>query len=202
MTNQLTTKRRATITSLLAGALLLAGSVSATAAGPERADVWDQGGATVYAPDGARLVRQPNGIAVSVSMPTPTPGEYLYPVGTEPGHPEVFTLWVFVFNYPENCSGSCGPDDMTNPAVEFGVYNPTGRVAAGSSMTLAGRAGVGEPAGAPPGIVPHDLSNPAGAEVHVAVTSHGQLDPATLPGEFRRPTGSGACGCWWVAIFD
>ena len=37
---------------------------------------------------------------------------------------------------------------------------------------------------------------------HLAVTSHGRLDPATLPGEFRRPTVSGACGCWWVAIFD
>jgi hypothetical protein len=130
------------------------------------------------------------------------PGEYLYPDGTGSGHPEVFTLWMFVFDYPEHCDGPCGPDDMTNPAVEFGVYNPAGHGTAGSSLTLAGRAGVGDTAGAPPGIVPHDLSNPAGAEVHLAVSSHGQLDPATLPGEFRRPTGSGACGCWWVAIFD
>ncbi len=194
--------RRVTVTALLASTLLLAGSLSATAAAPERADVWDQGGATVYAPEGARLVRQAKGIAVSVKMPTPEPGQYLYPDGTVPGHPEVFTLWMFVFNYPENCDGPCGPDDMTNPAVEFGVYNPAGHAAAGSSLTLAGRAGVGDPAGAPPGIMPHDLSNPAGAEVHLAVTSHGQLDPASLPGEFRRPTGSGACGCWWVAIFD
>ena len=112
------------MTAVLASTLLLAGSLSATAAGPERADVWDQGGATVYAPDGARLVRQANGIAVSVKMPTPESGEYLYPDGTEPGHPEVFTLWMFVFNYPEHCAGPCGPDDMTNPAVEFGVVQP------------------------------------------------------------------------------
>jgi hypothetical protein len=50
--------------------------------------------------------------------------------------------------------------------------------------------------------MPHPLSNRAGAEVHVAVTSHGALDPVTLPGEFRRPTGSPGCGCWWLAVFD
>ena len=158
--------RRAGLSFVLAASLLLAGHIPASAVQPETADVLDQGGGAVYAPEGARLVRQANGIAVSVKMPTPEPGSYLYPAGTEPGHPEVFTLWMFVFNRPEHCSDPCGPDDMTNPDVEFGVYNP------------------------------------AGAEVHLAVTSHGGLDPATLPNEFRIPTGSGACGCWWVAIFN
>lgn len=187
---------------LLALSMVLSITMAATAASPETADVLDQGGGAVYAPDGAHLVRQPNGISVSLTMPTPEPGSYLYPAGTEPGHPEVFTLWMFVFNHPEHCTDPCGPDDMTNAAVEFGVYNPAGHVAAGASLTLSGRVGVGEPAQAPPGIAPHDLSNPAGAEVHLAVTSHGGLDPSTLPNEFRIPTGSGACGCWWVALFD
>jgi hypothetical protein len=180
-----------------------AGAASpAVAAAGERTDVLAQGGGTVYAPDGARMSRQTNGISVAVTMPTPTPGDYVYPSGIEPGHPEVFTLWMFVFNHPEHCTGPCGPDDMTNPDVEFGVYNPAGHVSAGSSLTLSGRVGVGETAGAPPSITPHDLSNPGGAEVHLAITSHGQLDPATLPAEFHIPTGSGACDCWWVAIFD
>lgn len=194
--------RRRIATVGLAAALAIAGAETVGAGGPERTDVLDQGGATVYADDGARMNRQANGIAVSVKMPTPEPGAYLYPDGTEPGHPEVFTLWMFVFNHPEHCSGPCGPDDMTNPAVEFGVYNPAGHVSGGGILTLTGRVGVGDQAGAPPGITPHDLSNPSGAEVHLAVTSHGGLDPATLPGEFHRPTGSGACGCWWLAIFD
>lgn len=183
--------------------LLSAGHSAASAAGPERADVWEQGGFTVRAPDGAQLVRQANGIAVSVTMPAPQPEDYLYPEGTEPGHPEVFTLWAFVFNHPENCSnGVCGGDDMSDPAVGFGAYNPGGHVNAGATLSLSGRVGVGDPAGGPPGSAVTDLSNPMGAEVHLAVTSHGELDPSTLPGEFRRPTGNGGCGCWWVAIFD
>ncbi len=194
--------RRFIVAIACAVALLFAGLSTASAQAPERVDVWDQGGLEVYAPDGARLVRQTNGLAASVKMPTPVSGEYLYPDGTEPGHPEIFTLWMFVFNYPENCSGPCGPDDMTNPAVEFGAYNVAGHVNAGQSLNLSGRIGVGETAGAPPGIMPHDLANPAGAEIHLAVTSHGALDPATLPTEFRTPTGNGGCGCWWVAIFD
>lgn len=194
--------RRFIVAIACAVALLFAGLSPAAAQAPERADVWDQGGAEVYAPDGARLVRQTNGLAASVRMPTPASGEYLYPAGTEAGHPEVFTLWMFVFNYPEHCSAPCGSDDTNNPAVEFGAYNVAGHVTAGRSLTLSGRIGVGETAGAPPGVTPHNLSNPAGAEIHLAVTSHGALNPATLPGEFRTPTGNGGCGCWWVAIFD
>jgi hypothetical protein len=130
-------------------------------------------------------------------MPTPAPGSYVYPAGTEPGHPEVFTLWAFVFNHPEYCSGGCGPDDLANPAVEFGVYNMAGHVTSGASMTLSGRVGFGEPP-----LAANPLSNPGGAEVHLVVTSHGGLDPATLPGEFHRPTGSPSCGCWWLALFE
>ena len=193
--------RRLIIAMSCAVPLLFAGMSTASAESPETADVWDQGGLEVYASDGAKLVRQSNGLRGSMTMPTPVSGEYLYPSGTEPGHPEVFTLWMFVFNYPEHCSGPCGPDDMTNPDVEFGAYNAGGHVAAGHSLNLSGRIGVGEPAGGPPGITPHDLSNPAGAEVHLAVTSHGALTPATLPTEFRTPTGNGGCGCWWVALF-
>jgi len=92
-------------------------------------------------------------------------------------------------------------DDTTDPDVEFGVYNLAGHATGGGTLTLSGRAGVGDPASAPPGVTPHPLANPAGAEVHIAIAPHGGLDPATLPTEFRNPTGSPACGCWWVAIF-
>ncbi len=194
--------RRSLLLVVSSVALLLASQVAASAQPPESADIMDQGGMAVLAPDGAQLVRQPNGLRVSVQMPTPAPGTYRYPDGIMPGHPEVFTLWAFVFNHPENCTVPCDFDDTTNPAVEFGVYNLAGHATAGSMLTLSGRAGVGEPAGGPPTIVPHPLSNPAGAEIHVAVTSHGGLDAATLPDEFRRPTGSPMCGCWWVAVFD
>jgi len=194
---------RTRLSIVLVAFLLLAGWAPANAAPPERADVVDQGGGGVYAANGAKLVRQANGIAASVSMPTPEPGTYGYPVGTEPGHPEVFTLWMFVFNHPEHCATpfECGPSDFNNENVKFGVYNPAGHVTGGGKLTLSGRVGVGdEPEPPPPGVdQDFPLSNPAGAEIHLAVTSHGALDPATLPEEFRIPTGPP--DRWWVALF-
>jgi len=194
--------RRLLLVAVLSIAFLLAAQLGASAQGPERANVMNQGGATVLAPDGAKIVRQANGIHASVTMPAPAPGTYIYPGGTEPGHPEVFTLWMFVFNYPDNCTYPCNGDDLSNPDVAFGAYNVAGHVNGGGTLNLSGRVGVGEPAGGPPGSAMLPLSNPAGAELHLAVTSHGGLNPATLPGEFSRPTGSPMCGCWWVAIFD
>ncbi|MGI9608584.1 MAG: hypothetical protein ACR2P0_20815 [Acidimicrobiales bacterium] len=194
--------RRARLVFALFVAVVLAVPSMASAAAPETADVMDQNGIDVFAADGASLVRQPNGARISVRIPAPVPGQYVYPMGVTPGSPEVFTLWAFVFNHPEHCSFPCGGDDTNNPDVEFGVYNVTGHVNAGQWLTMSGRFGVGDPAGAPPGVTPHPLSNPGGAEFHVAITSHGELDPATLPGEFSIPTGNPGCGCWWVAIFD
>ena len=173
--------------------------------GGEHADVMNQGGAEVYAPNGAHVVRQPNGLRLSITMPTPQPNSYVYPPnppGIVAGHPEVFTLWAFVFNHPESCTdGVCNGDDLGAGADAKGsVYNVAGHVASGRSLTLAGRLAVGQPALAPPGVDPTPLTNPEGAEIHLAVTSHGALDASTLPGEFRTPTGSPACGCWWVAV--
>lgn len=171
---------------------------------PERADVMNQGGAGIYAAAGALVVRQPKGLRLSMTMPTPEPGSYVYPPnppGIVPGHPEVFTLWAFIFNYPALCDGPCDGNDIgANAAAKGSVYNVGGHVASGESLTIAGRIGIGEPAVAPAGITPTPLVNPSGAEIHLAITSHGMLDPARLPTEFHVPTGSPACGCWWVAI--
>lgn len=169
---------------------------------PERADVMNQGGVGVYAEDGAMVVRQKKGLRVSMTVPTPEPGTYVYPAGTEAGHPEVFTLWAFIFNFPELCDGPCDGNDLGADAPAKGsVYNVGGHVVSGNFLTITDRVGVGEPAVAPPPLTPTPLVNPSGAEIHLALTSHGVLDPSTLPGEFRRPTGSPACACWWVAIF-
>ncbi len=173
--------------------------------GGESADVMNQGGVGVYAENGATVVRQPKGLRMSVTMPTPQPNSYVYPPnppGIVAGHPEVFTLWAFIFNHPELCTdGVCGGDDLgAGAAAKGSVYNVGGHVAAGRSLTISGRIAVGQAAVAPPGVVPTPLENPAGAEIHLAVTSHGALNPATLPGEFSSPTGSPVCGCWWVAV--
>ncbi|SRR6266542_100327 len=181
-----------------AGATAAQSTVTAaiSTAGPEYADISNQGGTGVYAEDGAMLVRQLDGLQARISMPRPQPGTYNYPAGKTAGDPEVFTLWAFVFNYPDLCSAPCNADDLgTGTAAKGGVYNIGGDAGSGNSLTIAGRIGVGETpfAGAA-------LEAPATAEVHLAVAPHGDLDPSTLPTEFRTPTGPIAF--WWLAIFN
>ncbi len=165
--------------------------------GPEYANVMNQGGVGVYAANAARLVRGPNGLVASVTVPTPLPGTYNYPAGRVSGHPEVFTAWAFVFNYPNLCTVPCGADDLgaATPA-KGGVYNIGGHVASGSSLTIAGRIGVGEtpfnPATAP-------LESPGTAEVHLAIAPHGYVEPPNRATEFGLPTGPSVF--WWTSMF-
>jgi hypothetical protein len=170
-------------------------TLASSTAGPEHADVSNQGGGGVYAPGGATLVRQPGGLRASMSVPTPQPGTYNYPAGRTAGHPEVFTLWAFVFNYPDLCSNPCNADDLgPNTPAKGGVYNVGGHFASGQHLTVAGRIGVGEtPFGGAA------LESPETAEVHLALAPHGAVDPSALPGEFRSPTGPMAF--WWIAMF-
>jgi hypothetical protein len=180
-------------------------AIAVNSGGPENADVLNQGGAGVYAPGGAMVVRQPNGLRMSVTMPTPEPGSYVYaPERTDVGHPEVFTLWAFIFNYPDLCTPpACGADDLgVDAAAKGGAYNVSGHAASGGSLTLAGRIGVGDSPFPHPVITMAPLESPSTAEIHLAVAPHGALDPTRLPEDFRLPTGSPACGCWWVAIVE
>lgn len=162
---------------------------------PEYADVMMQGGGGVYAENGMMVNRQPKGLRISSSVPTPAPGSYQYPSGREAGHPEVFTLWAFIFNYPDLCTdGECGMDDLGPTLAQGGAYNVGGHtVGSGGMLNIAGRISVGEEPflGAP-------LVSPSTAEIHTAIAPHGALDPETLPEEFRIPTGPSSI--WWVGI--
>lgn len=173
----------------------------ASSRGPEYADVSNQGGMGVHAPNGGSLVRQPNGLRVSVAMPTPAPGTYMYPAGFSAGHPEVFTLWAFVFNYPDLCSDPCNSDDLgVDKPARGTVYNAAGHAVGGTQLTLSGRIGVGQVPFNHPVLDLPSLEAPATAEVHLAVAPHGGLDPSRLPDDFRLPTGNPSF--WWVAIFE
>jgi hypothetical protein len=172
----------------------------------------------------ALLTRDQDRLLLEITMGVPTPGTYVYPdeVPTESqAAPEAFTLWAFVFNHPEHCTSGdapflCGPDDFSEEA-KGGVYGLAGHVpsidhsggvfeydrATGGRMTLTGEIEVGDPQrpDAPPGEVNFPLSNPLGAEVHVAIAPHGQIDPSTLAIELFEPAGNPGCGCWWGAFF-
>ncbi len=192
-----------------AGSLVLAGCNGLQAESPElevaRAhvhtqveDVLDQADPVdpeamrdVYAEDAATLRRGPNGLQVSVQMPTPQPGTYTYPepdepTASEPGHPEAFTLWVFVF------------DDELGPYEDFpwsSAFLGAGHVVGGPNLTLSGHISKqSEP------FAGFDLENPQDVEVHFAVAPHGGLDPEILPEQIKTPAGNPPL--WWVALFE
>lgn len=175
-------------------------SASATAEGvvSETEDVFGQGmDGPVVAADGATIRRTASSISMALSMPTPEPGTYRYPeagVFSGPGHPEAFTLWAFTFDDPDACAGDCGSDDFGQPAGGGGFF-VTGHAVGGPNLTLGGQVSKNsEP------VVGSTLSNPMGAEVHLAVAPHGALDPAKLPAQIKTPTGPGP-DVWWLALF-
>ena len=195
----------------VASLVLIATSVSA-AGGWETANVVGQGLAgPVVAPGGAAVLRTPNGVAASLTMSTPEPGSYFYPTGPTgsgtAGHPEAFSLWVFIFYNPEECAGAiCGPGDlMNNPDVIAGAHNGGGHLEGGSNLKLEGFVNkssftFGGPNAETLGealSMGYDLAD---ADIHLAVAPHGALDPDLLPGSISTPVGTPAS--WWLAIFS
>jgi hypothetical protein len=200
-------------------AVLLAFPAAAAAAPHQTADILGppdpaSGSRPLVVVDGATLIRGTRGLSASISMPTPAPGSYAYPEGPTasgvPGHPEAFSLWVFVFFNPEACIGPCdGADLTTNDAVVAGAFNAGGHLVGGPHLTIAGRISEQSTVFPPQGSNPlvENLSQAlalgytiADAEVHLAVAPHGALDPHLLPAQITTPVGN--AGFWWVAIYE
>lgn len=169
-------------------------------------DVLDQmdpetGDRELFAADSATLRRTANGVNARLSIPTPEPGSYRYPTAGEAfageGHPEAFSLWLFAFNHPEECSPSgCDGSDVGTTGAQGGAFFVAGHVAGGDTLTLSGRIDANsDPVGGA------RLTNPRGAEVHLAVAPHGALDSEQMPEQITTPTGPGP-DIWWVALFD
>lgn len=183
-----TTRMRRSLVLLAAMALTLGmlapAGASDRGAQTEVADVIGQGpeGPTV-AENGATLRRTDNGIQVRLQMPTPEPGSYAYPeeddTAASEGHPEGFTLWVFVVEDGDIVGGFFG----------------AGHMVGGDRLTLSGRIDTGsEPVAGEP------LENPREVDIHLAVAPHGGLDPDIMPEQIQTP--AGGPGMWWFAIFD
>jgi len=196
---------------LISAAALLTATATAAVASPwEREDISEQGGAGVVAVEGAKIFRTANGVSASVSMPTPEPGSYVYPQGATasgvPGHPEAFTLWVFIFFNPEECDGDCDGADLrsTNENVIAGGFNAGGHLAGGPNLTITGH--VNHQSRVFGGDNAESLAvalnlgfDLADAEIHLAVAPHGALDPDLLPEQTSTPVGDP--NFWWLAIF-
>lgn len=179
---------------LLAAMALVLGMLAPASAGgamDATADVVGQGpDGGVVAEDGATLERTDNGIKAKVKMPTPESGEYEYPEpeGTvsEPGHPEGFTLWVFVF---DDELGEFGEHPWSS------AFLGAGHIVGGDTLTLSGHINRNtEP------FAGFDLKNPQNVEVHLAVAPHGEVDAGIMPEQIKTP--GGGPGHWWYAIFE
>lgn len=195
---------------VLPGLLLaiLAGTAAADGILVETADVHGQGfPAPVVSPDGAQLIRSDTGITVNLRMPTPESGTYDYPPGNPfnppavPGHPEVFSLWAFIFNFPEDCEApassptTCDLADFGAGRGAPGAFNVVGHVVSGPTLQMSGHVSLeSEQFG---GV--SRLLMPRSAEVHVAVAPHGMLQPGAMPNQIKTPIGS--TDFWWLALF-
>ncbi|MCI0344944.1 MAG: hypothetical protein L0221_05785 [Chloroflexi bacterium] len=199
------------VATLIAIAVLAVSAGSALGGSKETANVVGQGlaGPTV-AVNGATILRGPNSVSVQLAMDTPAPGSYSYPVGPTgsgiAGHPEVYSLWVFIFFNPEECNADpCGPGDLINdPDVVAGAFNAGGHVVGGPNLTLSGTVGTGSATFGGPNAETLATALAAGydladADIHLAVAPHGALDPALLPGSISTPVGNPTF--WWIAMF-
>lgn len=197
------------VAALALAAVTVVTAVGAASVDTQTADVRGQGpGGPVVAEDGATLQRSDSGLSAKLNMPTPEPGTYLYPPAQTkppapftfpaavPGHPEAYSLWMFVFNYPALCSMPCDSNDIgaATPA-RGGAFNAAGHVVGGPNLSLDGYVSMNStPFGG------SMLLEPRTAEVHLAVAPHGKLAPELLPDQITKPIGSPPY--WWIAIFN
>ena len=167
---------------------------------------------STFAPDGARMFRRADGLSFSVDVPTPAPSTYEYPTADQhppwaeshppvsPGSdaaPEVFTLWVFIFNDPMQCTnGQCDLDDLgADTAARGGSYQVDGRIADGDRIRFEGGVRLGQ--------TPSNgsrLDAPETAEVHLAIAPHGRVrDGVDRWRQLNGPLGDPSL--WWSASF-
>ena len=161
--------------------------------------------AVVVAEDGATLRRNPNSISVQLKMPTPEPGSYDYPdpedhpTAALQGHPEGFTLWVFVYD------GELGGFEVEDP--ETGeievmpwstVFFGAGHMVGGPNLTLRGQINRNTESIQPGAPMLQDLQDVQRG--HLVVAPHGGLDPDIMPEQIKTP--AGGPGYWWhAAVF-
>jgi hypothetical protein len=166
----------------------------------QKADVLDPAD-DLYQRRGAKLVRTDHSIEVTWKIDTPRPESYSYPPAPDghpaivPGYPEVFTLWIIVFDNPEECTDPCDGDDVGDTPAQGSVYQADGEIADKHHLKMSGKTRLGQTPRVGPG-----LSNPLGAEVHLAMAPHGQATSGDeLGAQLNNPAGDPSY--WWGAIF-
>jgi len=205
MSNKL--KIRTGIAWLLGVAAITLGATPASAdITQQSADVIGQGLlGPVVASNGAKLIRSDTGLTATIRIPRPQTGTYAYPSGNPwnpdavPGLTEVFSFWVFVFNYPDECSVpyECGLGDFMAGRGAPAAFNAGGHVVGDAPyLQLSGHVSLNSEPFLPPG---GRLIEPMTAEVHFAIAPHGALNPEYMPNQIQAPIGT--IDQWWLALF-
>jgi hypothetical protein len=146
-----------------------AGGASSDPSHFQAANMFVFGNPAMLVPGAANLTRTGEGISFRA-----------YTTGLAPG---AYTVWIVIFNRPENCAagpGRCMGPDLGNPAVEGSIVYGTGSIV---GMDMVANFHGSLSAGAPPAGI--QLNVPAGmanglrdsrkAEIHLVVRSHGPV---------------------------
>ena len=120
----------------------------------------------------SQLIRTPRGLTATLKTS-----------GLPAGH--AMTLWIMFFNNPDECATSpCTLADAGNPAAGFDFHYAGGQIVNSNNTTLSGYLRTGDTGGSgfaeigiPEASTP--LVNPLGADVILAVHSHGPAQSGT-----------------------
>lgn len=177
---------RVTITAAIAGWLLIAALAGPAAAGA-RSDnaVYRFSDGQPVATSAATLVTTASGATLGLRTAELERGAY--------------TIWWVIFNHPEHCTTNpagplvCGAGDLANAAVLGSLQYAAGHVAGGSGRAnFGGAIGVGDTRGCEEGLPCNGgLTNPAGAEIHLVLRTHGAAVPGWV--DYQISSFNGAC---------
>lgn len=155
------------------------------------------GNPAMLLPGAATLIRTDDGISFRV-----------YTSGLSPG---AHTLWIVIFNKPQNCAGgpgACLGPDLGNPAVKGSIVYGTGYSVGDDGVgNFQGSLAEGPPeagrlVNVPAGLV-NGLKNAKKAEIHLVVRDHGPIMAGAAVDQFTTfEAGCGVCQDEQAVIFE
>jgi hypothetical protein len=126
------------------------------------------------------IIRNEQGVTITVHTTNLDPGPH--------------TVWMLIWNAPENCAGegpvACSPAVDTPESVAFGAGAIVGASGKGN---FGFRLNMGDTSGVIGGAVQAGLTNPLGAEIHAVIADHGEIIPGEIQQQLSSPADSG-CG--------
>ena len=136
--------------------------------------------ATMEKVGSSNLTLRNNGVSFSIKSTQLIPGN-------------AYTLWMAVFNNPEECGNDgCGAADLGNPDVQGDVLYSAGSLSGGTGKaTFAGNRNAGDNSGSLFGPDAPGIIDTHKAEIHFVIRDHGPK----IPGAIREQISTVGGGC-------